>query len=101
MTMIFCIYENTMDLGNVSMHTWRPGQIPRMDQQRASDALVALLGSFIGSQYVMWLICHQTAHFLLLLLRRLSLLLDCLPRLPQIRWSFQSQLSPQTVDVSL
>ena len=46
MTMIFWIYENTMDLGNVSMHKWRPGQIPRMDHKRALYALVALLGLF-------------------------------------------------------
>lgn len=46
MTMIFWIYKNILDLGNVSMHKWRLGQIPCMDQEGALHALVALFGLF-------------------------------------------------------
>ena len=46
MMMIFWIYENITHLGNVSMHKWRPGQIPRTDKMGALHALVALLALF-------------------------------------------------------
>ena len=46
MMMISWIYEQITHLGNVSMHKWRRGQIPRTDKMGALHALVVLLAFF-------------------------------------------------------